>query len=234
MFNKDKVKGHNRLNKTKKGFKVSIVKDFFRKERKKDNTKRNIALGVGATAALGVGAAIILKKRGISKPSLNKNILNSAKSSTPKYPKGTTIKITNSPVPSKSSVIQKYDQLPDPWTTPIASRSGIRGTKLLKTKARGRKLASSMVVSAKNMERTQEAYNSLPIEMKAIVQMEKALARPKKGLGLGRPPERTSLKTILDTSNKAPIDKVITKAKRKVRDRLIREKLINDENVKKK
>jgi hypothetical protein len=223
MFNKDKIKGHNRLNKTKKGFKVSIVKDFFRKERKENNTKRNIVLGIGATAALGIGAGLLLKRKGIG-------IINSTKSTT-KYPKGTA---KNSPVSSLTkSTIQKYDQLPDPWSTPIPSRSAIRGIKLLKTKSRDRKLASSMVVSAKNMERTQEAYNSIPTEMKAIVQIEKVLARPKKGTGLGRPPERTSLKTILDTSNKTPIDKVITKAKRKVRNRLLREKLINDENVKK-
>jgi len=270
MFNKDKVKGYNRLNKTKKGFKVSRVKDFLRKERKKDNTKRSIVLGIGATAVLGIGTGILLKRKGISKVS---GILNSAKSTTPKYPKGTTIKVKSNPVsstnlsqstPSKSSIIQKYNQLPDPWSTPIASRPGVRSTKLLTkknvnqnrirvkdiknntkeetisstTKQRGnltRKATKNKVVtSVVNMRDTQRNYDSLPTEMKAIVQIEKALARPKKSGGLGRPPERTSLKTILDTSNKAPIEKVIGKAKRKVRDRLVREKLINDENVKKK
>lgn len=239
MFNKDKVKGYNRLNKTKNGFKVSRVKEFFRKERKKDNTKRNIVLGIGATAALGIGTGILLKKKGVGIGKV-KGLLNSAKSTTPKYPKGATIKVKSNPVsstnisqptPSKSTIIQKYDQLPDPWSTPIASRSGIRGTKLLTKKNLTRKRVVSSVV---NMRDTQRNYDSLPTEMKAIVQIEKALARPKKGGGLGRPPERTSLKTILDTSNKAPIEKVIGKAKRKVRDRLVREKLINDENVKKK
>ena len=237
MFEKDKVKGHNRLVKTLKGLRVTRVNEFVRKE-KKDNTKRNIVLGAAATG-LGVGAVLLLKKKGINKTPFTKNLLTSAKSNTPKYPKGTTIRVKD--LKTKSAVVtDKFDQLPDPWTTPIASRLGKRGTKLLAKKniSQNRirpkdtrtvtdpwnspiksKLNNSDIVikpnnkltmkllspsspnqrgnltreklltqtakgkvtsSIVNMRNTQRNYDSLPVEMKTIVQVEKALSRHKK------------------------------------------------------
>lgn len=64
MFEKSKVKGYSRLSKSKSGFKVIRVKDFLRKKDEKDHTVRNTVLGVTAISALGIGTALLLKKKG--------------------------------------------------------------------------------------------------------------------------------------------------------------------------
>lgn len=176
MFNKDKVKGHNRLVKSKKGFQVTIIKDFFRK--KNEDRNRNLAAGLGATAVIGLGAAILLKKKGInlksvipkkkkgndmvvkvdvdnlnltprprdgnpfSKEALEKFKVPSASKSTSKVKnvaEDVNTKSTKEVVkvvdevpkkPSTETVVppkKKFDPLPDPWTTPIPSKSGVRG-----------------------------------------------------------------------------------------------------------
>jgi len=143
--------------------------------------------------------------------------------------------------PVTQNRLKRKDNIPDPWNTPIkynlkkessellVKKEGIKllspakvRDNLLRPKSTSKRVAKSAIMSAKNMERTQEAYNSLPTDMKAIVQIEKALVRPIK-TGIGRPPDTKGLKTILDDSDKTPIEKVISKAKRKVADRLKRQ-----------
>jgi len=174
MFNKDKVKGHNRLVKGKKGFQVTVIKDFFRK--KNEDRNRNIGIGLGTTAVIGLGAAILLKKKGINLKSVikkkksmvvkvddvdnlnltprpgdgnpfNKEALEKFKvpsapksktASTPTSTKPKDVVVENTkPVAEVSKVVEKpteikknFDPLPDPWTTPIPSKSGVRGSKM--------------------------------------------------------------------------------------------------------
>ena len=130
MFGKDKVKGHSRLSKGKSGFKVIRVKDFFRKKDENSNRNRNIALGTAAVIGVG-GVALLLRKKGL---------LKSAMSNSPKYPKGTTIKVKDivkpvtesrpivnirpkNPITIKSKVVapikKQFDPIPDPWETPL-------------------------------------------------------------------------------------------------------------------
>lgn len=62
-------------------------------------------------------------------------------------------------------------------------------------------------------------YSPLPVGMKANLQIEKALRNPTRRSSLGRPPESTSLKVILDDSNKKSTESIV----RKVKTRLKRE-----------
>ena len=148
----------------------------------------------------------------------------------------------------KAPKIEK-DIIPDPWKTSIETKINTSNEILLKPRSEEVKLLTpaknvfpqpvrsnmkqkdKLVVSSKekvissvvNMRNTQRNYDSLPLDMKVTIQMEKLLRRPTKISNLGRPPESTGLKVILDEGNKTPLDKVISKAKRKVGDRLKRE-----------
>ena len=130
----------------------------------------------------------------------------------------------------------------DPWETFIKSNLKKEPTELL-VKKEGIKLLSpakvkprkNLLVPSKddkvtssviNMRNTQRDYDNLDIPMKATIQMEKALTRPIRESLLGRPPDKKGLKAILDTGNKADVkqvEQVITKASRKVKDRLVRQ-----------
>lgn len=216
MFGKDKIKGHNRVTKGKSGFKVTRIGDFLRK--KKDNTKRNLVVGAGVVA---LGTGLLLKRKGIGLTQI-KNKLKAVTANTPKYPNGAKIRSKGSDMVVKKD----FDQLSDPWETPIQYKVS---KDLLRPKRRGNLTRKDMLVvsdrrkvteSVTNMSKTQKNYDSLSPEMKATVQMEKALVRPQRTSSKGRPPERTTLKRVLD--------KPIEKATRKVRDRLLREKVIKD------
>jgi hypothetical protein len=164
MFNKDKVKGHSRISKGKSGFKVIRVKDFFRKKLtlgnkkdEKDNKVRNIALGAGATAALGIGASLLLKKKRVKfpgelskKPLLNKSknpvtVINETIGTPPKQKsisEGKFIDEMDKEIESvvKPSTGKKHDfpELRDFWNT--KNTSGTRmlenGDRLLKVPKR--------------------------------------------------------------------------------------------------
>lgn len=271
MFEKSKVKGYSKLSKSKSGFKVIRVKEFLRKRDEKDHTVRNAVLGVTAISALGIGTALLLKKKGgINFPGqlAEKNLL------------------TNKVVDVQSSVVKEFDnvvtpktqlstksnfpQVEDPWASPITKPSS-RGSKLLvqrNIKDRSIKRSTEKIVqetenlkllpSAKsrtalgkpeprgnllvpkstnkveeslvNMRNTQKNYDNLPLPMKVTLQMEKALTRPIKNSNLGKQLDTKGLKVILGDSEKLPIEKVISKAKRKVGDRLKRQ---NEELAKK-
>ena len=87
MSEKSKVKGYSRLFKSKSGFKVIRVKDFLRKKDEKDNTGRNILLGVGAVIGAG-GVALLLRKN------INSKALLKKASNTPlKYSKEATVRV---------------------------------------------------------------------------------------------------------------------------------------------
>ena len=219
MFGKDKVKGYNRVIKGKSGFKVSRIRDFLRK--RDDKKKRNLALGLGTVAVLGIGASLLLKKKGTGLAQI-KNKLKATTSNTPKYPKGASI----GNKASEMVVKKNFDKISDPWETPIEYTVS---KNLLRPKKRGSLIKKNMLVvsdkskvtkSVASMSKTQKDYDSLPLGMKVTVQMEKALARPNKVSIVGRPPERTTLKEVLN--------KPIEKATRKVRDRMIREKAIKE------
>lgn len=62
-------------------------------------------------------------------------------------------------------------------------------------------------------------YDPLPVEMKVNLQVEKAMRNPTRRSRLGRPPEATSLKIILDRNKGGPTDRIV----RKVKSRLKRE-----------
>ena len=304
MFEKSKVKSYNRLSKSKSGFKVVRVKDFLRKRDEKDNTVRNTVLGVAAISTLGIGTALLLKKKGgIKFPGklAEKNLLTKVNNKllTPKQ----KIPLTNKVVDVKTSIVKKIDnvvtptgkkndipelrdfwntkntpgtkmlengdrllkvskrtsgirkktgfsQISDPWSTSI--KSPIKKTTekivqetenikllpsaipLLKPKSRGNLLKpksnSKVEESLVNMRNTQKNYGSLPLPMKVTLQMEKALTRPIKSSNLGKQLDTKGLKVILGDSEKLPIEKVISKAKRKVGDRLKRQ---NEELAKK-
>lgn len=93
MFGKDKVKGHNRLVKSKSGFKVTRVSDFLRKRDDKDNTKRNIAIGTAAVISAG-GIALLLRKKRINIGD-TKNLLKRSTKATSKYPKDVLVEPKN-------------------------------------------------------------------------------------------------------------------------------------------
>jgi len=145
-------------------------------------------------------------------------------------------------VSKRASGIRKktgFSKVSDPWETPLKSNLKKEPTELL-VKKEGIKLLSpakvkprkNLLVPSKkdkvtssviNMRNTQRDYDSLDIPMKATIQMEKALTRPIRESLLGRPPDTKGLKAILDTGNKADVEQVITKASRKVNDRLVRQ-----------
>lgn len=164
-------------------------------------------------------------------------------------------------VSKRTSGIRKktgFSQISDPWSTSIKSpiktstekivqetenikllpgaKSILRRqTPLGKPEPRGNLLKprsnSKVEESLVNMRNTQKNYDSLPLPMKVTLQMEKALTRPIKSSSLGKQLDTKGLKVILGDSGKLPIEKVISKAKRKVGDRLKRQ---NEELAKKK
>ena len=71
----------------------------------------------------------------------------------------------------------------------------------------------------------QRDYKSLPVEMQAILQIEKSLRAPTQVSRLGRPPETTSIVQLVDKAQDGKLDKVV----RKTKDRLVREKTIADD-----
>ena len=107
MFGKDKVKAHNRLSKSKSGYRVIRVTDFLRKKDKNDHTVRNTVLGVGAIGALGVGTALLLKKKGIKFPgnvkiNREKEIANKVDDFISKELKTRQNNIPNTPTPTRT------------------------------------------------------------------------------------------------------------------------------------
>lgn len=142
MFGKDKVKAHNRLTKSKTGYKVIRVHDFLRKKDKNDNTVRSNVLGVTGIAALGIGTALLLKKKGIKFPGqvTDKNPLLSKKPSSPiKVIEETVGTPPKNPVKSGKEFIAQMDEewgigkkkvnsnsafpkIDDPWETPILTK----------------------------------------------------------------------------------------------------------------
>jgi hypothetical protein len=137
MFGKDKVKGHNRIIKGKSGFKVTRIGDFLRK--KDDNSKRNLAIGVGAVGILGVGTALLLKKKGMKFPGqmakknslannkVNENVVVPKNNSTitpgEKFIKEMDEDFGVLPTTTKPKVSKQVDHvIEDPWTTPIKTK----------------------------------------------------------------------------------------------------------------
>jgi len=247
MFGKDKVKGHNRVAKGKSGFKVIRVDDFFRK--KDENRGKKIALGAGLVIGAGIGSALLLKGKG-AKSLLTKKV------SVPSKTTQQITNVTKEKVPivtsttSKSNVVREstkkdFGKIEDPWETPILTKiqkesqlvtKNSEGSRLLSpAKPKQRDLLQKPQRKTKNVEdkviqvsNAQKDYQSLPVEMQTILQVEKALLSPTKASKLGRPPERTSIVKLVDSSE-GKLDKVT----RKVKDRLQREKSISDEVVKK-
>ena len=234
MFGKDKVKGYNRVSKSKSGFKVIRVDDFFRK--KDENRGKKIALAVGGAGLL-VGAGLLAKKKGLKLPSLGKKASDMV----------VDVKATKIPDTKLLTQGKKTQNLiEDPWETPILTKIQ-KESQLVTKKSEGSRLLSpakqpkerSLLQKpqrkTKNVEdkviqvsNSQKDYKSLPVEMQTILQVEKALLAPAKKGSLGRPPERTSIVKLVDNSE-GKLDKVT----RKVKDRLKREKAISDETVKK-
>lgn len=144
---------------------------------------------------------------------------------------------------SQNRIRAKEAVTSDPWSTPVKSSIKESTEKVvqetnsikllspakskLKPEPRGKLLRpksnTKVEESLVNMRNTQKNYDSLPLDMKVTVQMEKALTRPIKSSNLGRQPDTKGLKVILGNSEKLPIEKVISKAKRKVSDRLKRQ-----------
>lgn len=183
MNGKNRVKGHNRVSKSKNGFKVIRVDDFFRK--KDENRGKKLAIGAGLLVGAGIGSALLLKGKG-------------AKSLLTKKNEGSRL-LTPSKKPQERSLLQK----PQRKTKNVEDR----------------------VIQVSN---AQKDYKSLPVEMQTILQVEKALRAPTQVSRLGRPPERTSIVQLVDNSS-GKLDKAVRKAKT----RLVREKTISDEAVKK-
>lgn len=263
MFGKDKVKGYSRVSKSKKGFKVIRVGDFFRK--KDENRGKKIALGASLVVGAGIGSALLLKKKAIKFPgsvSQQEKIVEKAlltkKSASP-------IKVIEETVgiPPKQKTVsgenfvkqmdnewgiskkKEFSRIEDPWETPILTKiqkesqlvaKKNEGSKLLTpAKPKERSLLQKPQRKTKNVEdrviqvsNAQKDYKSLPVEMQTILQVEKALLSPTKASKLGRPPEKTSIVKLVDSS-----EGKLDKATRKVKDRLKREKAISDEAVKK-
>lgn len=237
MFGKSKVKGHSRVSKSKKGFKVIRVNDFFRK--KDENRGKKIALGVGT--GLLVGAGLLAKKKGFKLPT---NIGKEAKNLV------VDVKATRVPdtklLTSGTKKVQNLVE--DSWETPILTKlqkenklvtSKTEGVKLLtpakskQTKRRGilqvpQKKSRNIEERIMQVSNAQKDYKSLPVEMQTVLQVEKALRAPTQVSKLGRPPEKTSIVKLVDNSGGK-----LDKATRKVKDRLKREKAILDETVKK-
>jgi len=234
MFGKNRVKGHNRVSKGKSGFKVIRVDDFFRK--KDENRSKKIALAVGGAGLL-VGAGLLAKKKGLKLPSFGKKASDMV------------VNVKSTKVPDTKLLTQgkkSQNLISDPWETPILTKIQ-KESQLVTKKSEGNKLltpakkpqersllqkpqrktrnAEDKVIQVSN---AQKAYQSLPVEMQTILQVEKALLAPAKKGSLGRPPERTSIVRLVDNS-----EGKLDKATRKVKDRLKREKAISDETVKK-
>lgn len=245
MFGRDKVKGYNRVSKSKKGFKVIRVDDFFRK--KDENRGKKIALAVGGASLLvgaGIGSALLLKGKG--------KALLTKKTSIPTKTTQQISNITKEKVPVVTSITPKtistkkdFGKIEDPWETPIltkiqkesqlVTKKSNESRLLTPAKPKERSLLQKPQRKTKNVEgkviqvsNAQKDYKSLPVEMQTILQVEKALLAPAKKGNLGRPPERTSIVKLVDNSE-GKLDKVT----RKVKDRLKREKAISDETVKK-
>lgn len=128
MFGKSKVKGHNRVSKSKSGFKVIRVNDFFRK--KDENRAKKIALGVGAGLLVAGGTALLLKKKGVKLPT---NIGKEAKDlvvdvKTTRVPEAKLLtqatKKIEEVVPDNKLITSgtKKVQVDDPWETPILTK----------------------------------------------------------------------------------------------------------------
>lgn len=137
MFEKSKVKGYNRLSRSKSGFKVIRVKEFFRKK-DENNTKRNLA--IGSAVVLGAGGVVLLLRKNVNPKAL-------LKKASDKYPKGAKVivkdvvedirpSVNNTPTP-KTSVSPKsnFPQVEDPGTLPISSKYAGRSAKLLVKKS---------------------------------------------------------------------------------------------------
>lgn len=230
---RNRVKGHNRLGKSKNGFKVIRVDDFFRK--KDESRAKKIALAVGGTGLL-LGAGLLAKKKGLKLPSFSKKASDMVVDV-----KATKVSDTELLTQGKKS----QATIEDSWETPILTKiqkesqlvtNKSEGSKLLTpAKPKERTLLQKPQRKTKDMEdrmiqvsNAQKTYQSLPVEMQAILQVEKALLSPTKASKLGRPPERTSIVKLVDGS-----EGKLDKATRKVKDRLKREKAISDETVKK-
>lgn len=140
--------------------------------------------------------------------------------------------------PTTQNRLRRKDSIPDPWTTPIKNKNNNSSEMLVKPKSEEIKLLTTPLTSKSRdnllrskgttakervISRLVDGYATLPLPMKVTLQMEKALTRPIRSSNIGRPPDTKGLKTILDNSNKTPIEQVISKAKRKVGDRLKRQ-----------
>lgn len=243
MNGKNRVKGHNRLGKSKNGFKVIRVDDFFRK--KDENRGKKIALGAGLLVGAGIGSALLLKGKG-AKSLLTKK--TNVPTKTTQQIGNTTkekVPVVTSTTSKTTSTKKDFGKIEDPWETPILTKiqkesqlvtKKSEGSKLLTpARPKERSLLQKPQRKTKNVEdkviqvsNAQKDYKSLPVEMQTILQVEKALLSPTKASKLGRPPERTSIVKLVDGS-----EGKLDKATRKVKDRLKREKAISDETVKK-
>lgn len=252
---RNRVKGHNRLGKSKSGFKVIRVDDFFRK--KDENRGKKIALGAGLLVGAGIGSALLLKKKGIKFPGqLTKNAIKKPSSPIKVIEEAVGTSPKQKQLSGKDFVKQmdkewgvgkkkEFSKIEDPWETPILTKiqkesqlvtKKSEGSRLLTpAKPKERSLLQKPQRKTKNVEdkviqvsNSQKDYKSLPVEMQTILQVEKALLAPAKKGNLGRPPERTSIVKLVDSS-----EGKLDKATRKVKDRLKREKAISDETVKK-
>lgn len=207
MNGKNRVKGHNRVSKSKSGFKVIRVDDFFRK--KDENRDKKIALAVGGTGLL-LGVGLLAKKKGLKLPSFSKkasemivNVKSTRVSDTQLLTPGKKVRnlVTNRPQ-------EKY---------------------LVKPPGAKKKTGVNIpVIQTTPAQQLSRDYQNLPLPMKVTLQMEKALLAPTRKSLDGRPPESTSLSKILNPKGKLSVDKIVKKAKRKVQARLLREKDINE------
>jgi len=250
MFGKDKVKGHNRLIKSKKGLKVTRIGDFLRK--KDNNEKRNLAIGVGVTAALGLGAGLLLRKKGIKFPA-------KIKSTTTKNPIEVIEEVVGTPPKTKpisgKDFIQQMDDelkiIPDttktkvptkeledtvitnPWDSPIEtiiekSKRVVKnkeGQLLLspakKPNPRGNLLKTGGPLTSKEKVVSRLANGYATLPLPMKVTLQMEKAMKLPiKEGVGRPLDTRGLKTILDVPKNVDSDIIIKKATRKVTTRL--------------
>lgn len=203
MIGKNRVKGHSRVSKGKNGFKVIRVDDFFRKG--DENRNKKIALGAGAGLVVAGGTALLLKKKGVKLPSFGKKASDIV----------VNVKATRVPETNLLSPGKKVRSL-------VTSRP--QEKYLVKPPGSNKKTGVNIPV----ISQTAKDYQNLPLPMKVTLQMEKALLAPTRKSLDGRPPESTSLKKILNPKGKLSVEKIVKKAKRKVQERLLREKDIKE------